>query len=345
MEGIIGNSDEKIVQKFAVAATMTGFVRFIIGKDLRLAPERLEQNFRGHIFAVTRFIIFAVAESGQVFTDLGKAAFDDIVFQTALAAVEADAVTFIGTMGTEGVVHDHIVFVANHDAHVIFDADTVGENTAVAEITVILFVFKVEFLEKCPLIGDTQSKRIIQRNIPVFGTVVKFGNAAPFSIVSAVELQITHGVDRLGFGVDPPVDQVEVVGGFVNHQSAGIPFVPVPAAEIIRTVVGVEKPFKVDAGDLAANTAVQQFFDPGVTRAVTVVECHSEFFAGTLLGVDDHLALFGIDGHRFFGNDIASEFHGAAGVDLDCLFLRIFSPYLGLVLAGLHRMHMVYRSI
>lgn len=42
-----------------------------------------------------------------------------------------------------------------------------------------------------------------------------------------------------------------MVRGFVDEQSASVAFVPVPAAEVICSVAGVECPFEMDGVDFS----------------------------------------------------------------------------------------------
>ena len=109
-----------------------------------------------------------------------------------------------------------------------------------------------------------------------------------------------------------------MVCGFVDKKSAGVVLVAVPAAEVVRTVARGKQPFEVDAGDLPDHTAFDDLLDFGIARRIAVVECNDHIFSGALLGVDDLLTLFRIDGHGFFGDDIAAELHGAADVFVVC---------------------------
>src|SRR5699024_11993679 len=47
-----------------------------------------------------------------------------------------------------------------------------------------------------------------------------------------------------GHVVQPPVHEVEVVGGLVHEQAAGAGLVAVPAAEVVGAVLGVQHPFE-----------------------------------------------------------------------------------------------------
>ena len=107
-----------------------------------------------------------------------------------------------------------------------------------------------------------------------------------------------------------------MVRRLVDEQPARVALVAVPAAEVVRAVAGVEQPLEVHGGDLADDPLFEQALDLGVARGVAVVEGHAVVPARRLLGVDDLLALSGVDGHRLFADDVAAEFHGAAAVDV-----------------------------
>ena len=278
IQGILIHAEEQIVQKFGIAAAMSGFIVDIVSEDFRFAPERLEQNFRCHVISVTRFVPdFPVAERGEIFPQGSDPAFDHKKFQTAFGAVEADPIAFVGTMGTKGVVHDHIVLITDHYTHIVFNINPVRENALIPDISIVFFIFKVQ-LVKIRAFGYGKCKGIFLCCRIIFCPGVKFFDAPLFSIFPAVKFQIPHRIDCFRPGLDPPVDQVEVMGGFVDHQAAGIPFVPVPASEIIRPVIGVQKPFKVDAGQSPANPAGKQFPDFSIAWTVTVVERDGIFF-------------------------------------------------------------------
>src|SRR5204863_484036 len=80
----------------------------------------------------------------------------------------------------------------------------------------------------------------------------------------------------LGRGVEPPVDQVEVVARLVDHQPAGVALVAVPAAEVVGAVAGVEEPLEVDGEDAADRAGLEQLLDSAVARGVAEVEGDGE---------------------------------------------------------------------
>jgi len=312
-ERIVVHADEEVTEQPVVAAAVSGQRIGGVLDDLRFAPVRLEEDFRNEFRAVSLHL--AHAEVVEVLA-LGAAerTLDHVEFETALGAVEDDAVTFPRAVRAEAVGHHHIVLVADHDAHVVLDADAVAEDALVAVVAVFGLGVVIEPHQVLVIGLHMQRERVLRSDFTAAGPVVELGDSALFGVGLAVELEVAHGEDGHRLGIDPPVHQVEVVGGFVDHQAAGVVLVAVPAAEVVRAVAGVEQPFEMDAGDLADDSGVDDLFDLGVARSVTVVEGDGEVLAGALLGVDDLLAFISIDGHRLFADDVAAELHRAAGV-------------------------------
>lgn len=55
----------------------------------------------------------------------------------------------------------------------------------------------------------------------------------------AIEPQLSKARDLDGFCIDPPIHEVEVMAGFVNHESAGVLLLTMPSAEVVGAVDGV----------------------------------------------------------------------------------------------------------
>src|SRR5690606_12841926 len=97
--------------------------------------------------------------------------------------------------------------------------------TAIAHVSVVL------------LIGHVQLHRMaILRNVPIVAAVglVVAATAVlpPEGTVAPVVLQGAIGKELLRFGVEPPVQQVKVVGGFMHPQRTPAVHQTVPPAEI-----------------------------------------------------------------------------------------------------------------
>ncbi len=90
----------------------------------------------------------------------------------------------------------------------------------------------------------------------------------PFSdaVFGAVEAQSTHGKDFFRYRTEPPIDQIEVMRGFVHQQAAGILFLTMPTAEVIGAMVGIQQPLKFHGKHAPDCAAHQQMLDLGARR-------------------------------------------------------------------------------
>ena len=131
----------------------------------------------------------------------------------------------------------------------------------------------------------------------------------PKIVVVAVIFEVAVSEDLLRLRLDPPVEQVEVVGGFVDEEGAAEAPLAVPAAEIGGAVVDVEVPVEIHRGDLADALLHQQFLHLLPLGRIAVVERDGDVFAREGLRVEDGLALDLVGGHGFLGDDIAPHLH------------------------------------
>ena len=86
----------------------------------------------------------------------------------------------------------------------------------------------------------------------------------------------------------------------MHQQTAGIVFVTMPPPEVVRSVAGIQEPFKVYAGNIAHDPGFEQLFDFRIAGTVTIVERHSQVPAGAFHGINDPLTFDSIGGHGFF---------------------------------------------
>src|SRR5690554_1637319 len=94
--------------------------------------------------------------------------------------------------------------------------------------------------------------------------------------VGAVMLQIPVCEYLLRIRIEPPIQQVEVVGGFMDPKGTTAGHFSVPSSEIGCPVVNVQVPVKVHRGDFAYGVFLQQLFDFGHIGTPTVVETYDE---------------------------------------------------------------------
>ena len=68
----------------------------------------------------------------------------------------------------------------------------------------------------------------------------------PEGMIFTVMFQIAISNDLHWFRIEPPVEQVEMMGGLVNEQcTASFPD-SVPAPEVGGTMIGIQVPVKID---------------------------------------------------------------------------------------------------
>jgi hypothetical protein len=120
----------------------------------------------------------------------------------------------------------------------------------------------------------------------------------------AVIGQAAERADLRRVGVEPPVQEIEVVRRLVHPQGSALGPVAMPAAEIVGAVRRVEVPRKIDGRDLPDLARHQDFLDLLVLRRVAIVEGDDHLLAGALLGVEHRLALLLVDHHRLLGHDV-----------------------------------------
>ncbi len=137
------------------------------------------------------------------------------------------------------------------------------------------------------------------------GAGIELRDAAPLGILFTVEAQPALGVDALGIAPQPEVHQVKMVSRFMHQQAAAVALLPVPAAEVVRAVFGVEQPLKMDGVDLANRTVHQQLAYLAVVRRVAVVKGYTHAAARLFDSVKDTQGALLINGHRLFSNDVA----------------------------------------
>ena len=163
-------------------------------------------------------------------------------FKPAFCAVKGDAIALVRGVGGEGIADLDVVGVFNLDGHLIEDVDVFFPDAAVAQVAVVLFVRDVE-LHKFFVFGDVPEERafIFMRTAAAIG-VAKL-------VIFAVEFEGTVCEDLNGVGVEPPVQQVKVMRGFVAEQRAASVSQSMPSAKVIGAVAGVEIPVEIGAGD------------------------------------------------------------------------------------------------
>ena len=105
-----------------------------------------------------------------------------------------------------------------------------------------------------------------------------------------------------------------MVGGLVHLQAAGIGLAPVPAAEVIRAVGGVEQPMEIDREHVADHAGHEQVLELGGGRGVAVVEGDAQVAPAAPARVQDALHLPRVNRHRLLADHIHAVLHRAADI-------------------------------
>ena len=97
-----------------------------------------------------------------------------------------------------------------------------------------------------------------------------------------------------------------MVARLVDEEAAGVPLLAVPAAEVVRAVLGVEHPREVDGGDLADRAVLDHLAQRAVARRVAVVEGDDDLAAGAVDGVLDGGGARPVDRERLLDDDVGA---------------------------------------
>ncbi len=195
--------------------------------------------------------------------------------------------------------------IFNQHRQGVFDGDAVAEHALVAEVVIFMLGIEIERL-KLGVLRHLQGKRIRFRVGKAVGAWVELRHAALLGVLPAVELQAAFGVNPFRVAAEPEVHQIEMVGRFVYQQATTVALFPVPAAEVVCAMFGVEQPLKVYRSNLANRALHQQLAHLAVVRGVSVVEGHPHAAAGLFDGIENAQGALFVDGHGFFGDYIAS---------------------------------------
>ena len=188
-----------------------------------------------------------------------RRAFDEQHFQPALRAVEDDLIPLPGRVRGQRVAHHRAVRVTNGCRHRIVDIDLRIEHAAVAVIAILVFGVEVESAHvvlRAQVEEELAGRRVLASEAAV----------ATLFARRAVELAASMGEDFLRLRVDPPVDKIEVMRGFVDEEPARVLHAPVPAPEKVGAVDIVERPLEIDGEDRADRAILDQPLDLLVLR-------------------------------------------------------------------------------
>ena len=213
----------------------------------RLAPQRNHPNRHAAVGHA------ALHGLGAVHVDR----LDDRVLDPALRAVERHRVTLPGVEGIQRITQRRPRVVGHQRVHRVLDVAVVAKHAAVAEIPVVAFLIEIKRLQR-------RTRRQIERETAL--RLLRTGAAAlvrarqphPPCRRCRIEFALARRHHRHRHRAEPPVHQIEMMGGFVHKQAARVFLLAVPAPEIVRAMVRVEQPVKIHRQHLANLAAHQQ---------------------------------------------------------------------------------------
>ncbi len=228
------------------------------------------------------------------------------VFDAAAVAVEGHAHALARTETGQRVGEHRSRTVAHVERERIVDGDVGPEDVLVADVARVLLGLEVEATEGLGG-GEIEPEGILLRGGAGVAVVGGQGRvAAPQGVFPAVEGEVAVGEDLPGDRVDPPVDEVEVVGRLVHEQAAGVLHPRMPAAEVVGAVTRIEQVLQVDRLHVADDARGNELLHLGAVGAPAVVEGHAHAPAGLAHRVEDEPALGVVDRHRLLRNDVAA---------------------------------------
>ena len=96
-----------------------------------------------------------------------------------------------------------------------------------------------------------QGKRIVLGSGIAVRARVEVRHAALLGVLFTVEAQAALGVNPQRITIEPEVHQIKMVSRFMHQQAAAVALLPVPAAEVVRAMFGIEQPLKMHRVNLA----------------------------------------------------------------------------------------------
>src|SRR6185503_5921212 len=244
-----------------------------------------EMQRGGHV-ADTRLVALAAEHAMDL---------DVLVPELALLAMEGDLEAFPRRIGAERVVEEHAVGVGRLHLHSVFDRDVVSPHAAVPVVAIDGLGLEVHLAQV-----------LVRLEIEMVVAAVEHRTAmAAWPVVLQPEVgsglwgvkdTLAIGGDGLRSGGDPPVHEVEMMGGLVHQQAARAILVTVPAAEVVGAVHAIEIPGEIDRLDLADRPGHQDVLELRTGRRVAIVEGNRELLATRSLCIEHLPELAEVDG-------------------------------------------------
>src|SRR5699024_3977870 len=106
--------------------------------------------------------------------------------------------------------------------------------------------------------------------------------------------------------IQPPVQQIKMMRGFMNPERTLILPLTMPAAKIGCTMINIQIPVEINTCDFPDRVVMQQFFDLCHIRTPAIIKSDDQFSIRKTLRIQDRLTFYLIRCHRLFGQDIRS---------------------------------------
>ena len=158
-------------------------------------------------------IVLQIVEADVVLVGDLTASLIVVDLQTALGAVDHTVPAFVGSGGVQGVAHHSALVVLDGNSHGIVNVDILGVDAVVLHVAVILLIGNVVALLE---LGGLVEEFTFTGMGAVGAAQTLGGNISEGRVLGTVLTQLCESGDLLRLLVDPPVDQVEVMGALTT---------------------------------------------------------------------------------------------------------------------------------
>ena len=168
----------------------------------------------------------------------------------AADAMKHCAIPLARAVGGKKIVGDHAVLIFDRRMHRVLDVDSRTEYAAITKIAVVAFTVGIQRLQMrtCRDIQLDPTARECSAIRTALAMLVEPEGLCGFR---PVEYALATGGDAARHAAEPPVQQIEAMGGLVHEKAARICLIAVPAAKVIGAVIGIEPPFEIHGRDTA----------------------------------------------------------------------------------------------
>uniref|UniRef100_A0A0B7KG17 Uncharacterized protein n=1 Tax=Bionectria ochroleuca TaxID=29856 RepID=A0A0B7KG17_BIOOC len=180
-----------------------------------LVPQRIDNNL-GLLNATLDIVLLQVSNTlvGDRLTSCRVAPFNDIDLNSSLAPVEHTAVTLPWRIC------------------IVFNGDALSKAVSITDVPVLMLSLKIKLLQLRILV-DVNRERVRLGCLIVEITLSQIGLPAPLRVFLSVESQISQAVHQFRLSVQPEMNKIKVVDGFVHLNAPTGLLVPVPATHEI----------------------------------------------------------------------------------------------------------------